>query len=102
MPNHVHMIFSVERFAESLISLDGVSRYIVTNIVGSLKKHTALEANKVLKRTGTFWQRESYDHVIRDGKEEERIIWYILNNPGKSDYVKNWRDWKWSFCKYEM
>ena len=56
MPNHVHMVFSVARFAESPAQSlrDGVSRYVVTDLIGSLKKHTALEANKILVRKGPF------------------------------------------------
>lgn len=104
MPNHVHLVFSVERFAESLKRKvrDSVSHYIVTDIVGSLKKHTAIEANKVLKHKGAFWQHESYDHVIRNGKEYDNIVWYVLNNPVKAGLVDDWKKWKWSYCKYEM
>ena len=102
MPNHVHMVFTVERFAESLASVrDSVSHYIVTDIIGSLKKHTALEANKVLQRSGAFWQHESYDHVVRTEKELGNIIYYVLNNPVSAHLVSDWKKWKWSYCKYE-
>ena len=47
-------------------------------ILQSLKRHTARQANKLLRRSGTFWQDESYDHVVRDENELERIIWYVL------------------------
>lgn len=101
MLNHVHLVFSVERFSELFRQTmrDGVSHYIITNIVGSLKKHTALESNKILKRTGAFWQNESYHHVIRDGAELDRTIWYVLLNPVKAGFVNNWKDWKWSYYK---
>ena len=67
--------------------------------MGSLKKHTALEANKVLHRTGAFWQHESYDHVIRDSKELERMIWYVLYNPVKAGLTDSWEKWRWTYCK---
>ena len=44
----------------------------------SLKGFTAHQANKLLQRTGEpFWQHESYDHRVRDGKELESIRAYI-------------------------
>ena len=44
-------------------------------------------------------QHESYDHVVRDGEELDRIIAYVLNNPVKAGLVKNWRQWKWSYVR---
>jgi len=73
------------------------SRYIVTDVLQSLKRYTAMQANKILNRTGAFWQHESYDHVVRDGKELERIIHYVINNPVKAGLVTNAEDWKWSY-----
>ena len=79
MPNHIHMVFipivrrdfshasvsntsdvninpqaPVERFAESLKppnKRNGISLYLVTKILQDLKKYTARECNKLLKRT---------------------------------------------------
>ena len=103
MPNHVHIVFDVARFAESRPSVrDGVSHYIVTDIIGSLKKHTALESNKILLRDGAFWQHESYDHVVRNEAELGRIIEYVLYNPVKAGLVKEWTDWRWSYYKYSI
>jgi len=30
---------------------------------------------------GRLWQRNDYEHIIRDARELERIREYILNNP---------------------
>lgn len=64
MPNHVHMIFSVED-TKPLDELEHVGRrasspYAVTRILENLKWYTALKANKLLSREGQFWQHESY------------------------------------------
>lgn len=56
----------------------------VTKILMSLKRYTACECKKILNRTGAFWQPESYDHLIRNQDELERIIAYSLNNPVKA------------------
>jgi len=66
----------------------------------NLKKYSAHESNKILKRKGHFWHDESYDHVIRNEKEFFRIINYVLNNPVKTGFVKRWHEWKWNYCKY--
>lgn len=88
MSNHVHMIFTVQR--------DDIPLY---KILGSLKRHTARHANKVLKREGAFWQAESYDHLIRDRNELARTIDYVLNNPVKAKLVSDWNNWKHSYVK---
>jgi len=109
MPTHVHMVFQlldgiateISQFAQKKSAEQNrKSRlYLVTEILGSLKKHTALESNKILGRRGAFWKSESYDHVVRDGGELERILWYVLLNPQKAGLVKSWRDWPWTYCK---
>jgi REP element-mobilizing transposase RayT len=88
MPNHVHLLTSVERSDASLY-----------RILQSLKSYTAREANALIGRSGAFWQHESYDHVIRDEAELERTIWYILNNPVKAGLCSHWRDWKRTYVK---
>jgi putative transposase len=105
MPNHVHMVFSVGRPDWSSYSVKGrrnSSTYIVSNLLENLKWYTALKANQVLKRQGQFWQHESYDHVIRDDKELERTIWYVVENPVKAGLVKSWKKWQWTYCKPEL
>jgi putative transposase len=111
MPNHVHVVFQlvaqpVGRLARAdqrglLENLDGtgVPSYILADIFGSLKKYTARRANRILSRRGAFWQDESYDHVIRNGKELERTIWYVLNNPVKARLVQSWEQWPWTYVK---
>ena len=72
MPNHVHAIFT-PRDDEDL-----------SGILHSWKSFTANKANEVLERSGDFWQRESFDHIIRDAEEFHRQIRYVLANPAKA------------------
>jgi putative transposase len=65
-------------------------------VMHSLKSYTAHEANKLLARSGQFWQHESYDHWVRDEEELERIVDYIAWNPVKADLVKEPHEW--CFC----
>jgi REP element-mobilizing transposase RayT len=104
MPNHVHMVFapflSEAELREILLpeGLSFVSRNQPLNVImQSLKGWTAWRSNRALDRKGTFWQRESYDHVVRDDVEFCRIVKYVLNNPVKAGLVKEGLEWKWSY-----
>jgi len=107
MPNHVHALFTPspseldetshrEKEIEIGESADKGSR--LSKIMHSLKSYTANEANKLLKREGSFWQPESYDHWVRDEDEFERIVNYIRANPVSAGLVERHEDWYWSSC----
>ena len=92
MPNHVHMVMTLLPEAPVLFK-----------IMQHLKRNTAKKSNQILERTGVaFWEDESYDHVVRDEKEFYRIINYILQNPIKAGFVKEWQQWPFSFVKPEL
>ena len=102
MPNHVHLVYSTvgrNNIPTNVGSRNNIPTY---KILQSLKRHTARKANLILHRGGAFWQEESYDHVIRDGEELERTIWYVLNNPVKAGLVESWEQWQWTYVKRGM
>jgi len=111
MSNHVHVVFSpltiqpsgtdVANSAENTPQTEDLCYHPLSDIMQSLKGYTAHRANRLLGRSGAFWQRESYDHVIRDPTEWQRIINYVLNNPVKAGLVDTWEKWQWSYCKSE-
>ena len=85
MPNHIHVI------------LWPMPNFTLSEILKSRKRHTARQANLILGRTGeTFWQRECYDHWIRNDDEKARICRYIRMNPVNARLCKSPEDWKWS------
>jgi REP element-mobilizing transposase RayT len=85
MPNHVHLILWPK------------PNFTLSEILKSRKRHTARQANLILGRTGeTFWQRESFDHWIRDDQEKARIRRYIRMNPVNARLCQSPEDWKWS------
>ena len=85
MPNHVHLLFSLKDDKQDMF-----------RIMQCHKSFTAKEANRILNLAGQFWEPESYDHVVREG-EFENIVSYILNNPVKATFVKEWEEWKWNY-----
>jgi putative transposase len=82
MANHVHMVV----YPKS--SLAQISK--------SVKGYTAVEANRMLGRTGQFWQHESFDRWIRDRYELERTIRYVQRNPVKAGLVNIEDEFRWS------
>jgi len=83
MANHVHLLIT---------PLEDVS-----SIMQSLKRFTARECNRILGLTGcTFWQSESYDRLVRDGKEFRNIVRYIEMNPVKAGLAMTPDEFFWS------
>ncbi len=84
MPNHVHAI------------VWPMPEHTLSDILHSWKSFTSKTANKFLNRTGELWQKESFDHWIRDDAESTSLAAYIENNPVKAGLCKRPDDWKWS------
>ncbi len=102
MPNHVHMVIDTAKHRFKPAHHGPTVPYPLTDTLKLLKGRTARYCNQALGRSGKFWHHESYDHVVRDEKEYERIIWYVLNNPVKAGLVRNWEDWKFNFLASDM
>ncbi|MBQ3145699.1 MAG: transposase [Clostridia bacterium] len=74
MPNHVHMICNI-------IYKNGSSRTptptneTIPFLISTLKRFT----NKECKTK--IWQRNYYEHIVRNEKEYIKILEYIKNNP---------------------
>ena len=83
MPNHVHLL------ATPAVPMPKLTR--------SLKGITAKRANEILGLTGSsFWQEESYDHLVRSEIEFKKVKNYIENNPVRADLVKEAGEYRWS------
>ena len=63
----------------------------------SLKGITAKRANAMLALTGrSFWQDESYDHLVRHEREFGKIRNYIEENPVRAGLVREAHEYRWS------
>ncbi|MBL7017062.1 MAG: primosomal protein N', partial [Kiritimatiellales bacterium] len=69
MPNHVHVL--VSPLEDNLLS----------DILHSWKSYTATELNRISENKGTVWQKESFDHIVRNERQMARIRKYIQDNP---------------------
>jgi putative transposase len=80
MPDHVHMILA--------------GRKTPSNVLNSMK---------IFKQKTGFWfsqnvpdikwQKDFYDHILRNNKDMKNQIRYILNNPVRKGLVSNWKDY---------
>jgi len=79
MPNHVHVV------------VQPLPGYKLPDILQSWKSFSSKEANRMIGRTGGFWQPEYYDHLIRNEEDLARQIEYVLTNPAAAGL----ENWKW-------
>jgi putative transposase len=100
-PNHVHLLIE-SLVGEQANHCGRSAKYPVTDTLRLLKGTTARACNLELKRTGNFWQHESYDHVVRDKQELDRIVLYVLNNPVKARLVNEWKEWNFTYISPEL
>jgi REP element-mobilizing transposase RayT len=112
MPNHVHVIIEItdggardvgaihesplpqpespEQPLSSKPELplrDQRRKMLLSKIVGWFKMNVAKQINSIRKTKGTkLWQRNYYEHIIRNEKSYHNIADYIINNPA------DWKD----------
>jgi len=86
MPNHVHGIIVILDMMVGAGSEPAPTgkRYALSEIVRQFKTFSAKRINEKRKSTGTpVWQRNYYEHIIRDDNDFNNIREYIFNNPLK-------------------
>jgi len=75
MPNHLHGV---------IIITASESKQTLGSIVGSFKSSTSRLINAMQKTKGIpIWQRNYYEHIIRNEEDLNRIREYIANNPSQ-------------------
>ncbi len=83
MPNHVHFILQI------IERVDTRPTPTISDIICSFKSRTTNDIIKKVKQgeinyyDSRIWQRNYYEHVIRNEKEYYKIVEYIQNNPLK-------------------
>jgi REP element-mobilizing transposase RayT len=88
MPNHVHTLFTP------------LNIFRMSSIVRSWKSFTAHECNKILERTGKFWESEPFDRYIRNPRHFQNAVAYIENNPVKAGLCEEAKNWRWSSARF--
>jgi putative transposase len=93
MPNHVHGIIVLTSEGngwaglrpaptDEIASTQPAKEYPLSEIVRAFKSFSARRINEVRQTPGIpFWQRNYYEHIIRNDIDLYEIREYIVNNP---------------------
>ena len=87
MPNHIHMIISIENSSikRSIRESTLRNRSTISKVVGYLKMNTSKQVHKI-NPDKDVWQRSYFDHIIRD----------------ENDYLTKWNYIDGNPCKWEL
>ena len=102
MPNHIHGIIEIPVGADSISTpisapnraeMDSAPT-VLPAIIQSFKRHSTIKYITMVKQhilppfDKRIWQRNYWEHIIRNENESERIAQYIMDNPVKWEQDK--------------
>ncbi|MCO6509892.1 MAG: transposase [Aridibacter famidurans] len=88
MPNHIHML---------IVPMLNTS---VSTIMRLVKTFSAKEANRILGRSGRFWNEDYFDRYIRNERHHNRVVQYIEMNPVKAKLCERPEDWPYGSARF--
>lgn len=97
MPNHMHMIINIvgarssrpnDKKIPTLGQIIAFFKYSSTKLINNLPGGKTPPLQNQFRNL-KFWQRNYYDHIIRNETEYSKICYYIINNPKTWDQDKN-------------
>jgi REP element-mobilizing transposase RayT len=90
MPNHLHGIAFINEHAKGAGGnvvprmMRGTGHRSLSSFVSGFKAATTRRVNAIGRvMTVPLWQRNYYEHVIRDERDLERIRQYVADNPAR-------------------
>ena len=87
MPDHVHLVVTPRE--------DGN----VSQVMYSLKLHTARQIGALLGSQGGIWQARFYERALRTRKDVEGALAYVHDNPVNAGLVETSEGYNWSSCR---
>jgi putative transposase len=89
MPDHLH-------FVARLLSgnLPGLMR--------SLKTFTSKNVKLLLDLDEHVWEAQYHDHAIRNEEIMTDVILYCLNNPVRAKLVKDFHNYPYWYCRFDV
>lgn len=82
MPDHVHLLIRPLKKEQG-------KWYSLAEIMKQIKGSSAIKINQILGRSGSLWQAEYFDRLIRDENELHEKWLYMWNNPLKIGLVNS-------------
>ena len=93
MPDHVHLLLESQVKDES--AAGETIFWSLSEILHGIKSSTAHRINKLRNTTGSVWEKESFDRLIRSESDLEEKFSYICRNPWDSNVVDQNEDYPW-------
>ncbi|MEO8725962.1 MAG: transposase [Acidobacteriaceae bacterium] len=88
LTNHAHLLFSPLLDANA-------EPYTIARIMKGIKGASARAVNRLMRDSGSVWQDESFDHLVRTEAEFDYHYTYILQNAGEVVSSSNPYDYDW-------
>ncbi|MCE2966093.1 MAG: class I tRNA ligase family protein, partial [Phycisphaeraceae bacterium] len=85
MPDHVHWI------------VRPLGEHRLRDLIASVKKFSATAVNDSRKASGSLWQPDAFDHIIRDESALRDFIRYVVRNPVEGAVVSDPDTYAWTF-----
>ena len=82
MPNHIHLITSGKSEESDCLGF-----------LKSFKQGTGYWLAR--NRNQYSWQKDFYDHIIRNDEDIRNQIYYILRNPIRAEIVIHWKNYSY-------
>jgi REP element-mobilizing transposase RayT len=104
MPSHMHIVFQpADPENNSSITSERASHQRVRTprqrIMHSIRSFSGRACNRLLGRTGTFWQHECYDRWLRDDEDIDGAVEYVIQNPVAAGLCHRAEDWPFSSAR---
>jgi REP element-mobilizing transposase RayT len=89
MPDHLHIVM-------------GLRRGSLADMMRRFKGYTANKINKLENKKGPFWQSQYHDHALRQDEDLNRVVLYTLRNPVRAGLVKDFQDYPFWYCRWDV
>jgi len=83
MPNHLHALIGIGESERTLGQICGIFKSVSTKLYWRWYD-------------GKLWQRQFFDHIIRNETEHFETVEYIRLNPVRKGLAAKWEDWPYT------
>ncbi|BCY16949.1 hypothetical protein hrd7_07980 [Leptolinea sp. HRD-7] len=86
MPNHIHILLTINSNEPEIQNVNikplrGSPAQTICAIMQNLKSNSSRHIHRMWNNNESVWQRNYYEHVVRNQDDFDRIYSYIENNP---------------------
>jgi REP element-mobilizing transposase RayT len=89
MPDHLHIVM-------------GLRKGSLAEVMRSFKGYTAYKINKLEKKKGPIWQPQYHDHALRQDEDLNQVVLYTLSNPVRAGLVKDFQNYPFWYCRWDL